>query len=70
MELLLSGITSTLELAEKALEGVPVPGAKAAIGSILLIIKQVDVRLSSMIIQLERWLTIHYHRQVKRIEKS
>ena len=40
---LLVVITSTLELAEKALDGVSVPGAKAAVGSILLIIKRIDV---------------------------
>ena len=43
MDSLLAGITSTLELAEKALDGVSVPGAKAAVGSVLLIIKRIDV---------------------------
>ena len=44
-----------------------VPGAKAAVGSILLIVKRIDVRLYST---RTRRLTMCYRRQAKRAEKS
>ena len=38
-------LKTTLKLAEKALDGVPIPGAKAAIGSLLEVIGGLEVRL-------------------------
>ena len=38
-----NGLMTVLELAEKALGGVPVPGLKGAIGGILQVVKTVDV---------------------------
>lgn len=36
-----------LELAEKVLDGLPVPGAKGTIAAVLLIIQKIDVRVPS-----------------------
>ena len=63
-ESMVDTITSILEVAEKALDNGPVTGAKAAVGSILLVLKRVDVRSSSMSIQ--HWLTVCCCRQVGR----
>ena len=60
-------IISTLEIAEKALDGVPVPAVKAAVGSLLVIFKRIDVRLLAM--RTQRWLTMYYHRRVIRTRK-
>lgn len=38
-------LTSVLAITEKALDGLPVPGVKAAVGSILEILKGIDVRV-------------------------
>ena len=64
---ILSTIITTLEVAEKALDGVSVTGAKAVVGSILLILKRVDVWLSPM--SKKCWLTMCYQTSKKNKKK-
>jgi hypothetical protein len=40
-----SALTLTLELAEKALDGLPIPGAKGTIGAVLRVMKNVEVSI-------------------------